>query len=1180
MPRLLLVARAHALSPSTLVKRVLLRRIHTLREWLTSAFWFVGLQPISRKFGTPSAGFGVPISAYRYRNRMSGRPQQTEVPMGMVAITTGILAELYIKDVFPRMVCFVHVDFDTFAIRWSRLWFISLHALEGVQLRGLSTVLIMYSGLGGVLQVLELHMAEQQASEWVDSLRALFPKHFARIASPAHWRWALSCMAATSKRGATGVLLRSELRSLMVCANASARMLSNEALEQVIESAEVSEQRLVPAASKSTPGMGHQQTLLNAQQACLVLLELSTSSQEISRLHNRYARADHGLVDLDGWLSFTRTEQLAQFCGVSTTGPAETQLAEAEMAWAERQYEAAVPGGSAADKLKGMGLLQFALELLGSHNDAVASPKSPTNEPPTSGRRPTFSSGWLPSGAMDMPLAQYWCSSSHNTYCVGDQLTGMSSPDMYRRQLLCGLRHVEVDCWNLRDLVTTLKEDTPVVTHGHTLCTIAPFGAIAKAIADCAFTTSKLPVTISLEQHCSHKQQHSLAEMIVEHMGETLLTYEELVSTGRTTSLSPLELSCRVLVKGKVKPLKPPKEKKGTWSGRLSRQLPGRLSRRQSELPGCLSPQLSASGIPRSTPDRDSRRSSDTPSACDSCHILDTLSGPQPAISRQNAVLSDEPPDLDRRDSESDLGHTVDLKADAERRLVNKYRKKNKSSARTDEYYKAQITMRSLAVPSFLAVDLSSIRSWALGIPITSINEDKLLRIMRVSQVDRNHIEGLSSMTMRGGVGLTEEQVSSRALVQLAADPPAGVAKLQRRTHSLLLRPYPLGLRFSGNNMSPLPGWLAGAQCVCLNFSAIDLPAQLHFALFDGTSGYVLKPPEMRVATQVPELDHPGDGQERQSNALADERCRQMPGSLRRPAYEAQPSVPNIERGSFDVDAVRTTTSSAITGEQDRSDNQQTAGFDEDNYWPFPREQLHRMSIRILSLHGLPKRGEQRPHLKDAWHAYHRELSGKFTPPNHLKQSAPELHFSIHPIGGFCAISSTLPVPPQNIETEISLSPRDNGMNAEFGDVVHCVVAEPHAVFLHVTVIDHLRRSEVAYTSAVLGRLRHGYRVLCLRSMLGTRIELCCLFVHVSVGCEESVWATPRHQRHQLRQQCRVTLALRERLTELEAILVKRPETADQESLAQVSARASAARASAALASAARQSGGESRLLE
>eukprot|EP00966_Prymnesium_polylepis_P246026 5690726-Prymnesium_polylepis.2 len=49
----------------------------------------------------------------------------------------------------------------------------------------------------------------------------------------------------------------------------------------------------------------------------------------------------------------------------------------------------------------------------------------------------------------------------------------------------------------------------------------------------------------------------------------------------------------------------------------------------------------------------------------------------------------------------------------------------------------------------------------------------RALRIMRVSQVDRNHIEGLSSMTMRGGVGLTEEQVSSRALVQLAADPPA-----------------------------------------------------------------------------------------------------------------------------------------------------------------------------------------------------------------------------------------------------------------------------------------------------------------------------------------------------------------------------------------------------------------------
>jgi ubiquinone biosynthesis protein UbiJ len=34
---------------------------------------------------------------------------------------------------------------------------------------------------------------------------------------------------------------------------------------------------------------------------------------------------------------------------------------------------------------------------------------------------------------------------------------------------------------------------------GHTLCTVEKFNSVASAIADCAFTTSKLPVLLSLE---------------------------------------------------------------------------------------------------------------------------------------------------------------------------------------------------------------------------------------------------------------------------------------------------------------------------------------------------------------------------------------------------------------------------------------------------------------------------------------------------------------------------------------------------------------------------------------------------------------------------------------------------------------------------------------------------------
>ena len=54
---------------------------------------------------------------------------------------------------------------------------------------------------------------------------------------------------------------------------------------------------------------------------------------------------------------------------------------------------------------------------------------------------------------------------------------------------------------------------------------------------------------------------------------------------------------------------------------------------------------------------------------------------------------------------------------------------------------------------------------------------------------------------------------------------------------------------------------------------------------------------------------------------------------------------------------------------------------------------------------------------------------------------------------------------------------------------------------------------EVAYETAVLGRLRGGYRVFRLRSMNGTRIELCYLLARISFGSEVNEWATPRELR-------------------------------------------------------------------
>jgi len=213
--------------------------------------------------------------------------------------------------------------------------------------------------------------------------------------------------------------------------------------------------------------------------------------------------------------------------------------------------------------------------------------------------------------------------------------------------------------------------------------------------------------------------------------------------------------------------------------------------------------------------------------------------------------------------------------------------------------------------------------------------------------------------------------------------------------------------------------------------------------------------------------------------------------------------------------------------------------------WPPARETVMRVSLNVISLHHLPARGEQRPDTKTGRHARCHDftcsanLSGTSVPPkaSAASVSSPSVQLEVHSIGGFCCVSDS--AQPKVSQVTSSFRTRTvigNGLAAEFGQVVHCLAAEPRETILRLVVLDG--DAEVACETAVLGALREGYRCFQLRHKgTGTRIQLCSLLVHIAVGEERNVWAEGDMLRRLLEQQKEKNQRQRERIKKLKAKL-------------------------------------------
>ena len=609
VPKILLVARAHSVSPRTILYNVMARKVHHVVRWGRHAL----------RLDTARLSPRTAAAVLKFRTTHGGVPS-AETPEELMAVATGNLAELHIENIFPRTTCFVQVDLEAFAIRWTHERFIDMHTIESVRLAGkkrmsglfgsgrislrdriglkrsstgavvLATRLstgrrtststpadgesstrngrwsaiscfpgvrrsryaeatapvptdvgapvptdvgaklaaalpavvttekrtstvnfspgvirqpstdtdepqtptrteryiscrhsvgdsgreasgragerlrmrgrpgtmkallntrrhgpglhITYRDRGGVMRVLDLRMPGDKASKWYDSLMKLLGS-VPRLASPPHWHWVRSCMAATSERGASGFLRHSELRSVLRHANASAN-LQLETLEATLRAVEESEQALALPKYLRTQHEGHfgigqwahSEVLLNARQVTGLLLRLCTASPQITALFDRFST--QGTMSLAGWLQFVSTEQLSsgqpeagQAFSPSATASKLVERDDLEVARATQRFGHAVRPGivdstageqgdaEAEGGAAGLGLLQFALLLLDPANDAVAPAREASDE-----------------YDLNEPLSHYWIACTHNSYIIGDQLTGRSTADAYRRQLL------------------------------------------------------------------------------------------------------------------------------------------------------------------------------------------------------------------------------------------------------------------------------------------------------------------------------------------------------------------------------------------------------------------------------------------------------------------------------------------------------------------------------------------------------------------------------------------------------------------------------------------------------------------------------------------------------------------------------------------------------------------------